>query len=100
MKPFLCLISLRLIRQLMDQRDAGPAVIARDMAAPPQGCLSPEDPVATALQMFVSLDVAELPVVRPEEPERLLGMLARGDLVAAYNLRRVERLQQRAAAEA
>jgi CIC family chloride channel protein len=91
------LISLRILRQLLDEKDAGPALIARDIAVPPRAVLHTEDTVNVALQQFVSLDVSELPVVRPGDDRQIVAMLARGDLMLAYNNRRREHLQARAA---
>ncbi|MFQ5766877.1 MAG: chloride channel protein, partial [Acidobacteriota bacterium] len=87
-------ISLREIRQVMDERDAGLAVIAQDLAVPPPMTLTPDEPVSSAIQKFVSQDVSELPVIDPLRTRRVLAMLARRDLVGAYNRRRLERLQQ------
>ena len=91
------LISLRSLRHLLDEKDAGPALIARDIATEPRALLYTEDRVNVAMQQFVSLDVSELPVVRPGEGRRIVAMLARGDLMLAYNARRREHLQARAA---
>jgi len=91
------LISLRILRQLLDEKDAGPALIARDIAMPPRALLHPADKVNVALQQFVSLDVAELPVVHADDDLRIVAMLARGDLMRAYNTRRREHLQAKAA---
>jgi CIC family chloride channel protein len=91
------LISLRILRQLLDEKDAGPALIARDIAMPPHALLHTADKVNVALQQFVSLDVAELPVVHADDDRRIVAMLARGDLMRAYNTRRREHLQAKAA---
>ncbi|TDI39781.1 MAG: chloride channel protein [Acidobacteria bacterium] len=93
------MISLRTLRQLLDEHDIEQTVIARDIAVPPPLILSPDDPATQALQNLISLDVPELPVANPDVPEKIIAMLARGDLVAAYNSKRLELLQQRAAAE-
>jgi len=92
------MISLRTLRQLLDQDDIGPAVIARDIAVPLPAILSLDDLATQALQKLISLDVAELPVAAPHAPEIIIAMLTRGELVAAYNSRRLQRLQQRVAA--
>jgi len=93
------MISLRTLRQLLDEHDIEQTVIARDIAVPPPLILSPDDPATQALQNLISLDVPKLPVANPDVPEKIIAMLARGDLVAAYNSKRLELLQQRAAAE-
>jgi CIC family chloride channel protein len=89
------LASLRDVRKLLAQREAVPAVIARDLANRPAVILSPDDLVTAALQQMVSLDVSELPVSSPDDPERITAMLTRADLVDAYNQRRLERVRER-----
>jgi CIC family chloride channel protein len=94
------LLSLRDVRKLLDLRNVGPAIIARDLATAPPPVLAPEDPATVALQRFVSLDVDELPVTRREAPHQVLGMLRRRDLVDAYNRRRLEGMKRRLTGEA
>jgi CIC family chloride channel protein len=89
------LVSLRDIRKLLDQRESVPAIIARDLANRPAVILSPDELATSALQQMVSMDVSELPVASPDDPERIIAMLGRGDLVDIYNQRRLERVQER-----
>ncbi|MGM0818634.1 MAG: CBS domain-containing protein, partial [Actinomycetota bacterium] len=44
----------------------------------------PEDPVYRAVQRMAALDVGRLPVVDPDDPERLVGLVRRGDVLTAY----------------
>jgi CIC family chloride channel protein len=46
----------------------------------------PDETLGVALQRMSVRDVGNLPVVAPEHPRQLLGMLRRADLVRAYNL--------------
>lgn len=58
----------------------------------------PDEPLWVALKRMGLRDVGQLPVVRREDPKRLVGWLRRNDIVRAYNIaiaRRVE-LQHRA----
>lgn len=46
--------------------------------------VTPEDPVFRAVARMGSLDVGRVPVVDPGDPERLVGLVRRSDLVKAY----------------
>ncbi len=83
------IITLAQVRQVLD-RDESTAVIAHDLAQPPPATLRPTDDLDTALQRLMALDLEDLPVVDPEEPARVLGVLSRRDLLAAYARRRLE----------
>jgi CIC family chloride channel protein len=48
--------------------------------------VSPEDSLDTALLRMGPKDLSRLPVVSRDDPERLLGVIRRNDLVRAYNL--------------
>lgn len=85
-------LSVNDVHQLLDEREVGPLLIARDIAGAPEEPLDPDDNLNTALERFVAMDVAELPVAGPpDDPRRITGMLSRRDLIAAYNQRRLER---------
>jgi CIC family chloride channel protein len=45
----------------------------------------PDDTLEEALRHFGALDVGRIPVVDRKEPDRIVGMLRRGDIVRAYS---------------
>ena len=47
--------------------------------------VTPDDDLHTALRQLTALNFDEIPVVRPDEPTRLVGLLTRNALVAAYS---------------
>ena len=57
-----------------------------------------DEDLNSALGKFTSLNVDELPVIDPAEQGRLLGMLRRKEVIAAYNRRRIEHEKHRLAA--
>ncbi|KAA5543901.1 chloride channel protein [Roseiconus nitratireducens] len=59
--------------------------------------VSPDDDLNTALKRFTSMNLDELPVISPDEPGRLMGMLRRKETITAYNQKLMEHKQ--AAAE-
>lgn len=82
-------IRLAQVRQFLDREDEGVPAIAHDLASPPRGTLSPDDDLDEALQRLMALDVEDLPVVDPATPGRVVGILSRRDLTAAYARRRL-----------
>lgn len=66
---------------------------ARDVMTSQVITLKPQDDLNTALRGFTALNVDELPVVDPDEPGRLLGVLRRKETIGAYNRRRLEHIQ-------
>ncbi|MBD3672341.1 MAG: chloride channel protein [Planctomycetaceae bacterium] len=67
---------------------------ARDVMVSNLVTLSPEDDLNSAMHKFTSLNLEELPVIDPDDPGHLLGMLRRKETIAAYNQRMVEMKQQ------
>ena len=64
-----------------------PVVVADDLAHRPVICVTPEDDLHTALSRLTELNTDEIPVVSPDDSGRLLGLLHRRSLVAAYTAR-------------
>ena len=71
---------------------------ARDVMKSKVVTVRPDEDLNSALGKFTSLNVDELPVIDPAEQGRLLGMLRRKDVIAAYNRRRIEHEKHRLAA--
>lgn len=64
--------------------------VARDVMTSKVVSVSPSDNLNTALKRFTSLNLDELPVIDPQDPGRLIGMLRRRETIAAYNQRLTE----------
>ena len=67
--------------------------VARDIMVSKVVSVTPEDDLNTALQRFTQLNLDELPVLDPNDPGKLLGMLRRKETIAAYNRRLLEHQQ-------
>lgn len=67
--------------------------VASDIMVTKVVTVSPTDDLNSALRRFTSMNLDELPVVDPENPSKLLGMLRHKDLIAAYNRRLVAHKQ-------
>jgi CIC family chloride channel protein len=70
--------------------------VARDIMVTNILSVSPDDDLNTALQRFTMLNLDELPVVDPDDPAVLLGMMRRKDAIACYNRKLREHKQDRA----
>ncbi|MGH7680947.1 MAG: chloride channel protein [Candidatus Eiseniibacteriota bacterium] len=84
------LISVDQIRDFLEQRGDSLPMIAHDLMSPAIATLSLGDDLDVALQQLVAHDVEELPVTEGVERSRLVGLLSRRDILAAYNQRRFE----------
>jgi len=78
------IFTLRDIRLALGGADWGPLVVADDLAHRPVRSVTLTDDLHTALKRLIELNVDELPVVAPDDPSRLIGLLHRRELVAAY----------------
>ncbi len=74
------------------------SLTVRDIATASPVTVYPDEPLWVALKRLGVRDVGRLPVVHRHHPRRLLGMVHRDDIIRAYNLAILRRLdaQQRA----
>ena len=77
--------TLRDVRLALLGSDWGPLVLATDLATRPVLTVTPRDDLQTALRRLTELNVDEIPVVDPDAPTRLVGLLHRRELVSAYS---------------
>ncbi len=61
--------------------------VARDVMVTSILSVTPEDDLNTAFRRFTRLNLDELPVLDPDDPARLIGMLRRKETIAYYNRR-------------
>jgi CIC family chloride channel protein len=73
------------LRTILLEHDLDRVVIAADLADPNVPTLTPEDTLGAAFRLMEAEGLDDVPVVDPADRRRLLGMLSRGDLLAAYN---------------
>ena len=59
-------------------------VVAADLAEPHLDRVTPDDTLLTALRRLGDRDVNALPVVQADDRDRLVGLVSRQDLLAAY----------------
>jgi CIC family chloride channel protein len=73
------------LRTILLEHDLDRVVIAADLADPNVPTLTPDDTLGAAFRLMEAEGLDDVPVVEPADRRRLLGMLSRGDLLAAYN---------------
>ena len=79
------IISFNDIREMMFEEGLGDLVIADELATKKVLFLNTENNLNEAMELFARLDVDQLPVVAREGSRKVIGMLNRGDMIAAYN---------------
>jgi CIC family chloride channel protein len=78
------IFTLRDIRLALLGSDWGPLVLATDLATRPVLTVNQSDDLQTAMRRLTELNIDEIPVVAPDDPTRLIGLLHRRELVSAY----------------
>ncbi len=79
------LLSMEALRTALAEESLRPLVVARDLCDPNVPTLTPEATLGHAARLLESESVEDLPVVDPGDHRRILGVLSRADLIAAYN---------------
>ncbi|MBW1710191.1 MAG: chloride channel protein [Deltaproteobacteria bacterium] len=79
------IISFRDIRQVIQERQLGQLVIAKDVATSPVVTMTPEENIDDALRKMGVTGVSQLPVVDQDQPDRVIGVIYHKDVTAAYN---------------
>jgi CIC family chloride channel protein len=79
------ILSFNDIRETMFEEGLLDLVVASTLATPKVEVLVPENNLNEAMEIFARLDVDQIPVVRPDNPKKVIGIVNRGDVIAAYN---------------
>ncbi|MCC7145809.1 MAG: chloride channel protein [Phycisphaeraceae bacterium] len=74
-------------RYLYDADDISLLAVAQDLASPTVKPLSLDMDLGTAISQFAQGDFEELPVIDPQKPQQVIGLLRRVDVIAAYSAR-------------
>ncbi|MEE9126521.1 MAG: CBS domain-containing protein, partial [Planctomycetota bacterium] len=86
------IFSLTDIRRVMTEHELADLVLAKEIATEDVLRVTPDENLNDALKRFTLKNIGELPVVDPDDPQRVVGILSRKDLIGAYG-RRVRELK-------
>ena len=81
------IISVNDIRESMFEEGLSHLVVAKDVATPNVIRVFPTDTLQDALDKMNTLQVDELPVVKEEAPNDIVGMLGKRDIISYYHSR-------------
>lgn len=79
------IFSLRDIRSVLEGNGAGRLIVAADLATFPVLTVTPDDDLHQALRRFTQKNIDEIPIVDPDHPRHVIGMLRRKEVIAAYD---------------
>ncbi|OGH00400.1 MAG: hypothetical protein A2600_10295 [Candidatus Lambdaproteobacteria bacterium RIFOXYD1_FULL_56_27] len=78
-------VSFQDIREILLEEGLEHLVVMKELAETDIIRLYPHDTLTEAIRKFGIKDIEAMPVVSPEDPSRLLGILKRKDVIDAYN---------------
>ncbi|UCE54880.1 MAG: chloride channel protein [Desulfobacterales bacterium] len=78
------IISFNDYYEAMFDEDLKDIVVAKDLASTDVVTVSSEDDLYTALEKISLKDFSTLPVVSPDDPQQLVGIVTRRDIIGAY----------------
>jgi chloride channel protein, CIC family len=81
------ILSVNDIREFMFEESISHLIVARDVASPNVVRVFPTDSLQEALDKMNSIQVDELPVVKEEAPNDIVGMLTKRDIISYYHSR-------------
>ncbi len=82
------------IRNVLYEQELATLVIVKDFANWPVITVTPNENLSSAMRKFTLKNIESLPVVDEENPRKLLGIITRRDLIAAYNKKLMELRQE------
>ncbi len=74
------------VRQFLYDSTMAELATAEDLATPAPP-LTLDTVLSEAIGQFAEVIWEELPVVDPDEPDKIVGLMRRGDIIASYNRR-------------
>lgn len=86
------IVTIRDMERAMSRPDADKLTVG-DIATTALQTAYPHEPLWVALKRMGARDLGRLPVVAPENPKKLLGLIRRADIIKAYNKAIVRRME-------
>lgn len=79
------ILSFSDIREIFFEEGLENLIVASELSTRKVVHLFPDNNLNEAMAKFAKLDVDQLPVVKRDDPRKVIGMLHRGDVIASYN---------------
>jgi len=79
------ILSINDIREVLFEETLAQVIIAKDVATPTVLRAFWDESLQDALDKMVMINVNELPVVREEDPDVIIGMIAKRDIISYYH---------------
>jgi Kef-type K+ transport system membrane component KefB len=88
---FIGMIDYTEIRNLLFEPSLAQLVVASDLATPAHHAVAPEQTLREAMKILqLNRNISFFPVIDPEEPEHLLGILSQNDVLAAFRRKEID----------
>ncbi len=81
------ILSINDIREVLFEESLAKVIIAQDVATPTVVRVFWDESLQDALDKMVLINVNELPVVREEDPDIIIGMISKRDIISYYHER-------------
>ena len=82
---FIGIINYTEIRNLLFDQSLSGLLVARDLVTPHADTMAPDTPLRDALKTLQKKrNISYFPVINPDEPQKLLGILSQNDVLAAF----------------
>ena len=81
------IFSLHDIRSAFVSKEAGNLILASDLAVSPVATVTPDDNLHTTLRRCTQKNITEIPVVDTDNPQQVICMLRRQEVIDAYDKR-------------
>jgi len=78
------IISINDIREVMLEESIANLIVARDVATPNVVRVFLDESLETALEKMAQINVDELPVVNAAEPDKIIGLISKRDIISCY----------------
>ena len=79
------ILSINDLREIIFEPGVSKEILAKDVATTEVLRVFPEDTLQVALDKMSRINTDELPVVRPEAPDKTIGMISKKDIISYYH---------------
>jgi CIC family chloride channel protein len=91
------ILSFQDLKESLFEEELKKFIVAKDLAYTNVITVTPDDNLDTVMEQFGIRDIDVFPVVSPDDPQELLGMISRRDVITAYNQAILERKMEHGA---